>query len=120
MESNNFDRARKTLQPLLNADPQNAWVHLDLATDIDLGQKKPATPSIVFKNARELRTNPVLQLNLATRPAAGRAPPAPGSGDHSEPVYSFTYVKRMATAGTRWPRRKARWVPRDCRAGGAG
>ncbi|MGC8074060.1 hypothetical protein ACP3W1_26215, partial [Salmonella enterica] len=25
MESNNFDQARKTLQPLLNADPQNAW-----------------------------------------------------------------------------------------------
>ncbi len=39
MGSNNYDLARKTLQPLLSADPQNAR-YLDLATDIDLGQKK--------------------------------------------------------------------------------
>ncbi|TPV79827.1 tetratricopeptide repeat protein, partial [Klebsiella pneumoniae] len=64
MESNNFDQARKTLQPLLNADPQNAW-YLDLATDIDLGQKKTSDAINRLKNARELRTNPVLQLNLA-------------------------------------------------------
>ena len=59
MESNNFDQARKTLQPLLNADPQNAW-YLDLATDIDLGQNKTAEAVNRLKNARELRTNPVL------------------------------------------------------------
>ncbi len=71
MESNNFDQARKTLQPLLNADPQNAR-YLDLATDIDLGQKKTSDAINRLKNARELRTNPVLQLN-GQRPAAGRA-----------------------------------------------
>lgn len=64
MGSNNYDLARKTLQPLLSADPQNAW-YLDLATDIDLGQKKTADAINRLKNAREIRTNPVLQLNLA-------------------------------------------------------
>ena len=59
MGSNNYDLARKTLQPL-----QNAW-YLDLATDIDLGQKKTADAINRLKNAREIRTNPVLQLNLA-------------------------------------------------------
>lgn len=39
MGNNSYDLARKTLQPLLSADPQNAW-YLDLATDIDLGQRK--------------------------------------------------------------------------------
>ena len=47
-KASNCDEARKTLQPLLNADPNNAR-YLDLATDIDLGQKKPATPSIALK-----------------------------------------------------------------------
>ncbi|VTM74832.1 Putative Zn-dependent protease, contains TPR repeats [Raoultella planticola] len=64
MGSNNYDLARKTLQPLLSADPQNAW-YLDLATDIDLGQKKATDAINRLKNAREIRTNPVLQLNLA-------------------------------------------------------
>lgn len=64
MGSNNYDLARKTLQPLLSADPQNAW-YLDLATDIDLGQKKTTDAINRLKNAREIRTNPVLQLNLA-------------------------------------------------------
>lgn len=31
MGNNNYDLARKTLQPLLSAEPQNAW-YLDLAT----------------------------------------------------------------------------------------
>jgi len=73
MESNNFDQARKTLQPLLNADPQNAW-YLDLATDIDLGQKKTSDAINRLKNARELRTNPVLQLNLANALLQGGQP----------------------------------------------
>ena len=73
MESNNFDQARKTLQPLLSADPQNAW-YLDLATDIDLGQKKTSDAINRLKNARELRTNPVLQLNLANALLQGGQP----------------------------------------------
>ncbi len=47
--------------------------YLDLATDIDLGQKKTSDAINRLKNARELRTNPVLQLNTGQRPAAGRA-----------------------------------------------
>lgn len=42
MGNNNYDLARKTLQPLLSAEPQNAR-YLDLATDIDLGQREPQT-----------------------------------------------------------------------------
>lgn len=68
-----LDQARKTLQPLLNADPQNAW-YLDLATDIDLGQKKTSDAINRLKNARELRTNPVLQLNLANALLQGGQP----------------------------------------------
>ncbi|MDP0925419.1 tetratricopeptide repeat protein, partial [Klebsiella pneumoniae] len=73
MESNKFDQARKTLQPLLNADPKNAW-YLDLATDIDLGQNKTSDAINLLKNARELRTNPVLQLNLANALQQGGQP----------------------------------------------
>ncbi|VFS64263.1 Putative Zn-dependent protease, contains TPR repeats [Kluyvera cryocrescens] len=64
MEAKNYAEASKQLQPLLSAEPQNAW-YLDLATDIDLGQNKTAEAVNRLKNARELRTNPVLQLNLA-------------------------------------------------------
>ncbi len=48
MESNNFDRARKTLQPLLNADPQNAGISIwpPISTS---DRRKPATPSIALK-----------------------------------------------------------------------
>jgi predicted Zn-dependent protease len=64
MEAKNYVEASKQLQPLLSAEPQNAWF-LDLATDIDLGQNKTNEAISRLKNARELRTNPVLQLNLA-------------------------------------------------------
>ncbi len=39
--------------------------YLDLATDIDLGQKRANDAINRLKNARDLRVNPVLQLNLA-------------------------------------------------------
>ncbi|VFS29516.1 Putative Zn-dependent protease, contains TPR repeats [Serratia liquefaciens] len=87
MESNNFDQARKTLQPLLNAAPQNAW-YLDLATDIDLGQKKTSDAINRLKNARELRTNPVLQLNLANALLQGGQP---GEAATILNRYTFTY-----------------------------
>ncbi|SQI22397.1 Exported zinc metalloprotease YfgC precursor [Salmonella enterica subsp. arizonae] len=44
------DEARKTLQPLLSAEPNNAW-YLDLATDIDLGQKRANDAINRLKNA---------------------------------------------------------------------
>lgn len=87
MESNNFDQARKTLQPLLSADPQNPW-YLDLATDIDLGQKKTGDAINRLKNARELRTNPVLQLNLANALLQGGQP---GEAVTILNRYTFTY-----------------------------
>lgn len=64
MEDSKYDEARKALQPLLSADPNNAR-YLDTATDIDLGQKKTGDAINRLKNARDLRVNPVLQLNLA-------------------------------------------------------
>ncbi len=73
MESNNYDQARKALQPLLSADPQNPW-YLDLATDIDLGQKKTTDAINRLKNAKEIRTDPVLQLNLANAYVQGGQP----------------------------------------------
>lgn len=87
MASNNFDQARKTLQPLLSADPQNPW-YLDLATDIDLGQKKTGDAINRLKNARELRTNPVLQLNLANALLQGGQP---GEAATILNRYTFTY-----------------------------
>jgi predicted Zn-dependent protease len=64
MEANNYGEASKQLQPLLSANPQNAW-YLDLATDISLGQKKNDEAVNRLKAAKDLRINPVLQLNLA-------------------------------------------------------
>ena len=73
MEANKYDEARKTLQPLLAAEPGNAW-YLDLATDIDLGQNKANDAINRLKNARDLRTDPVLQLNLANAYLQGGQP----------------------------------------------
>lgn len=64
MGADKYAEASKLLQPLLSANPQNPW-YIDLATDIDLGQKKNSDAINRLKAARELRTNPVLQLNLA-------------------------------------------------------
>ena len=69
----NTTKARKTLQPLLAAEPGNAW-YLDLATDIDLGQNKANGAINRLKNARDLRTNPVLQLNTANAYLQGGQP----------------------------------------------
>ena len=87
MGAGRFAEASQTLQPLLKAEPNNAW-YLDLATDIDLGQHKNADAIARLKNAREIRTNPVLQLNLANAYAQ--------SGQNGEAVtilnrYTFTY-----------------------------
>lgn len=73
MEASKYDEARKTLQPLLAADPNNPW-YLDLSTDIDLGQKRPADAINRLKGAKEVRTNPVLQLNLANAYLQGGQP----------------------------------------------
>ena len=64
MGTSKYPEATQALQPLLSAEPDNAW-YLDLATDISLGQKKTADAINRLKNAREIKTNPVLQLNLA-------------------------------------------------------
>ncbi|VTP74023.1 Putative Zn-dependent protease, contains TPR repeats [Leclercia adecarboxylata] len=73
MEASNYDEARKNLQPLLTAEANNAW-YLDMATDIDLGQKKAQDAINRLKGARDLRTNPVLQLNLANAYLQGGQP----------------------------------------------
>ncbi|WP_162870630.1 tetratricopeptide repeat protein, partial [Klebsiella aerogenes] len=64
---------RKALQPLLAADPNNPW-YLDLSTDIDLGQKKATDAINRLKGAKDVRTNPVLQLNLANAYLQGGQP----------------------------------------------
>ena len=73
MEASKYDEARKALQPLLAAAPDNPW-YLDLATDIDLGQKKATNAINRLKGAKDLRNNPVLQLNLANAYLQGGQP----------------------------------------------
>ena len=73
MEASKYDEARKALQPLLTAAPDNPW-YLDLATDIDLGQKKATDAINRLKGAKDLRNNPVLQLNLANAYLQGGQP----------------------------------------------
>ncbi|MGU3413927.1 beta-barrel assembly-enhancing protease [Enterobacteriaceae bacterium C34A] len=87
MEASNFSEASKQLQPLLTANPQNAW-YLDLATDISLGQKKNAEAVNRLKAAKDLRTNPVLQLNLAN---ALLQSGNPGEAATLLNRYTFTY-----------------------------
>ncbi len=62
--------------------------YLDLATDIDLGQKKTSDAINRLKNARELRTNPVLQLNSANALLQGGQP---GEAATILNRYTFTY-----------------------------
>lgn len=73
MDASKWDEARKQLQPLLTAQPTNAW-YIDLATDIDLGQNKYADAINRLKNAPGLKVNPVLQLNLANAYVQGGQP----------------------------------------------
>ncbi|RCX00829.1 MULTISPECIES: beta-barrel assembly-enhancing protease [Kosakonia] len=73
MEAKNYAEAAKILQPLLNASPNNPW-YIDLATDIDLGQNKSADAIKRLNGASELKTNPVLQLNLANAYLEGGQP----------------------------------------------
>ncbi|WP_437886969.1 beta-barrel assembly-enhancing protease [Phytobacter sp. V91] len=73
MDSQKYADAMKTLQPLLSNDPNNAWF-LDLATDIDLGQSKNSEAINRLKNAKDLKSNPVLQLNLANAYLTGGQP----------------------------------------------
>lgn len=73
MGGNKWDEARKLLQPLLTAQPTNAW-YLDLSTDIDLGQNKFADAINRLKNAPDLKQNPVLQLNLANAYVQSKQP----------------------------------------------
>ncbi len=81
--------------------------YLDLATDIDLGQKKTSDAINRLKNARELRTNPVLQLNSANALLQGGQP---GEAATILNRYTFTYKED----GNGWDLlargRKARWA----------
>ncbi len=87
MEAKNYSEAAKILQPLLSANPNNAW-YLDLATDIDLGQNKSADAIKRLNAASELKTNPVLQLNLANAYLEGGQP---AEAARILNRYTFTY-----------------------------
>lgn len=64
-KANNFDQARQILQPLITSQPNNAWF-IDLATDIDLGQKRyPAAISRLEAALKKQPNSPVFLLNLA-------------------------------------------------------
>jgi len=87
MEGANYPTASQALQPLLSAEPGNSW-YLDLATDIDLGQRKFDQAINRLKNAPRLKTDPVLQLNLANAYLQS------GQASEAEKIlnrYTFTY-----------------------------
>ncbi len=63
-EASKYDEARKTPQPLLSAEPNNAR-YLDPPPILTRAEKSQRRDNRL-KNARDLRVNPVLQLNLAT------------------------------------------------------
>ncbi|EME1742207.1 M48 family metallopeptidase, partial [Cronobacter sakazakii] len=73
MQDKRFAEARQQLEPLLRAQPDNAW-YLDLATDISLGEHKAQEAIDRLKSAPDLKTNPVLQLNLANAYLEGSQP----------------------------------------------
>ncbi|WLI75873.1 beta-barrel assembly-enhancing protease [Kosakonia sp. H02] len=73
MDAKKFAEAQKLLQPLLSNDANNAW-YLDLATDIDLGLNKSGDAIKRLNAASGLKTNPVLQLNLANAYLEGGQP----------------------------------------------
>ncbi|RPH29878.1 beta-barrel assembly-enhancing protease [Buttiauxella warmboldiae] len=73
MGNNQWEEARKLLQPLLSAQPANTW-YLDLSTDIDLGQHKFTEAINRLKKAPDLKQNPVLQLNLANAYVQAKQP----------------------------------------------
>ncbi|ELY4524053.1 beta-barrel assembly-enhancing protease [Cronobacter turicensis] len=73
MQDKRFSEARQQLEPLLRAQPGNAW-YLDLATDISLGEHKAQEAIDRLKSAPDLKTNPVLQLNLANAYLEGSQP----------------------------------------------
>lgn len=64
MQAEKWDEAKNLLHPLLTAHPANPWF-LDLATDIDIGQKHDDQAIARLEKAPDLKNNPVLQLNLA-------------------------------------------------------
>lgn len=73
-EAKKYDQARNILLPLLAQEPKNVWL-LDLLTDIDLGQNKPAQAIARLQAANAAQSNnPVLLLNLANAYVEGKQP----------------------------------------------
>ncbi|MGY0162864.1 beta-barrel assembly-enhancing protease [Edwardsiella tarda] len=85
-QANKFDDARRTLQPLLSADPDNVW-YIDLMTDIDLNQKQAAAAIARLEAAlAKNRNNAVLQINLANAYIQGGK-----AAQASRLLYRYTY-----------------------------
>lgn len=64
MRDNHYQAADKLLQPLLQRQPDSIWF-LDLATDIDIGNKQSARAVRQLRASADLQKSRVLQLNLA-------------------------------------------------------
>lgn len=83
----NYDEARKVLQPLLDASPDNIWF-LDLMTDIDLEQKRAPQAIKRLEDAMaKNRNEPVIQINLANAYVEGSQP-----AKASQLLYRYTYA----------------------------
>ncbi|MBW7983499.1 beta-barrel assembly-enhancing protease [Enterobacillus tribolii] len=86
-QAKNYDGARKALQPLLDAAPNNIWF-LDLMTDIDLEQKRAPQAIKRLEDAMaKNRSEPVIQINLANAYVEGGQP-----AKASQLLYRYTYA----------------------------
>ncbi len=71
VEASSYDEARKTIAAAVKA-PEPGTMHSILTSrDIDTGRRRANDAINRPKNARDLRVNPVLQLNLANAASGG-------------------------------------------------
>lgn len=73
LQAKSFDSAKKIIAPLLAKQPDNVWF-LDIMTDIDIGLNQPQQAISMLSSAKDSKTNPVLQLNLANAYVEAKQP----------------------------------------------
>ncbi|WP_343552454.1 M48 family metallopeptidase [Pantoea sp.] len=73
LQAKSFDSAKKAIAPLLAKQPDNVWF-LDIMTDIDIGLNQPQQAISLLSSAKDSKTNPVLQLNLANAYVEAKQP----------------------------------------------
>lgn len=73
LQAKSFDSAKRVIAPLLAKQPDNVWF-LDIMSDIDIGLNQPQQAISMLSSAKESKTNPVVQLNLANAYVEAKQP----------------------------------------------